>query len=49
MLLDEAELEIIQRWFDAIETVAPEFLKRFDWELGAKIKAMLAKIEEPKP
>jgi hypothetical protein len=48
MLLTEEDLKIVQRWFTAIETVAPEFLERTDWNLAEKVRRALAGTEPPK-
>jgi len=49
MLLTEDDMKIVRRWFNAIETVAPEFLERIDWELGERIRGALARAEPTKP
>ena len=45
MVLTEDDMRIIQRWFSALETVAPEFLGRVDWELAQRLKGALALAE----
>jgi hypothetical protein len=48
MMLTEDDMKIVLRWFNALETVATEFLERADWELVERINAALPKTE-PRP
>jgi hypothetical protein len=46
-MFTEDDMRMVLRWFNALETVATEFLERADWELAERISAVLPETEPP--